>query len=176
MPQHKKPLSIDTVTSNHFRLREKKRLTTPESIIEEISLGSAMKDYPPITQYDKAEGYEFSWGHILERRAERYLIWDFCFNQLLSQYLNTGRRLNDLQRAVFFELEKHIDCTTHDIAQVLSMSDGWKIIPCSTVGVFTLIIHFTEEEEAREWVVNNLLSIVIPDVIGKLSAKSPNKQ
>lgn len=174
MPQQK-TLSIDTVSSNRFRIREKQRLTISESILEEIRLGNAMKDYPPISQYENAEGYEFSCGHILERRAGQYLVWDFCFNHLLSQYLSTGRRLNDLQRAVFLELERVVDCTTRDIVKVLSMSDGWKIIPCSTFGVFTLVIHFTEESEAREWVVDTLLNNVIPTVIGKLSAnKSDN--
>lgn len=171
MPQQKTQC-IDTATFYRFRTRGKKRLTIPESILEEISLGNAMKDYPPISKYENAEGYEFTWGHVLERRAEQYLIWDFCFNQLLSQYLNTGRRLYDLQRGVFCELERMVDCTTRDIAQVLSMRDGWKIIPCSTVGVFTLIIHFTEESEAREWVVNNLLNNAIPELIGKLSVKN----
>jgi hypothetical protein len=172
----RKTLSIDTASSDRFRIREKKPLTTPESILEETSQGNTMKDYPPISQYEKTEGYEFSWGHILERRAEQYLVWDFCFNQLLSQYLNTGRRLNDLQRAIFFELERHVDCTTRDITRVLRMDDGWKIIPCSTVGGFTLVVHFTEEDEAREWVVNHLLNRVIPEVIGKLSTNNPNNR
>lgn len=122
MPQQK-TLSIDTTGSNRFRIREKKRLTIPESIREEIRLGNVMKDYRPISPYENAEGYKFSWGHILERRAGQYLVWDFCFNQLLSQYLNTGRRLNDLQRTVFFEMERIVDCTTRDIVKILSMSD-----------------------------------------------------
>ncbi len=173
MPQQK-TLSIDTASSNRFIIREKQRLTISKSILEEIRLGNAMKDYPPINQYENAEGYEFSWGHILERRAGQYLVWDFCFNQLLSQYLSTGRRLNDLQRAVFFELERIVDCTTRDIVQVLSMRDGWKIMPCSTLGVFTLVIHFTEESEARKWVVDKLLNSVIPEVIGQLSENKPD--
>ncbi|WP_404360434.1 hypothetical protein [Methylotuvimicrobium sp. KM1] len=178
MPQQKTQ-SIDTASSNRFRIREHKRLTIPESIREEIRLGNAMKDYRPISPlefapYENAEGYEFSWGHILERRAGQYLVWDFCFNQLLGQYLSTGRRLNDLQRTVFFELERIVDCTTRDIVQVLSMRDGWKIMQCSTLGVFTLVIHFTEESEAREWVVDNLLNSVIPEIIGQLSASKPD--
>ncbi|PKM35482.1 MAG: hypothetical protein CVV06_16045 [Gammaproteobacteria bacterium HGW-Gammaproteobacteria-10] len=133
-----------------------------------------MNDSYPLNHTDRAEGYEFTWGHIQERRAERYLVLDFCFNQLLAHYLNTGRRLNDVQRAVFFEIERMVDCATRDIIPVLSMSEGWKIIPCSTIGVFTLAIHFTEEREAREWVVDTLLNNVIPTVIGKLSANKSN--
>ncbi|WP_431064482.1 hypothetical protein [Methylotuvimicrobium sp.] len=47
-------------------------------------------------------------------------------------------------------------------------------MPCSTLGVFTLVIHFTEESEAREWVVDKLLNSVIPEVIGQLSANKPD--
>lgn len=122
----------------------------------------------PTKQYHESEGFEFTWGHILERRTDKYLVWDFCFVQLLTQYLRAGKRLSDLQRAFFYLLERKIACTTRDIVPVLSMEEGWKIIPCSAVGAFTLVIHFTQEADAREWVAHELLCGAIPEAINEL--------
>ena len=164
---------IDTGALNRFTGRQKQRLSMPECILEEYSLNDRdeMKchnEYPPLKQYQTAEGYEFIWGHIVERRTEQYIVWDFCFNQLLSQYLKSGKRLSDLQRTVFHALERSVGCTTRDIVPVLSMEEGWKIIPCSAVGVFTLVIHFSQETDAREWAVDQLLHEVLPNIITTL--------
>ncbi len=177
MPINKKLTLINTGHLSQFKEREKQVIGIPECILEEYSLGSGsiMSDdskTSPLKQYDAAEGFEFNWGHILERRADKYIIWDFCFTQLLSQYLRSGKRLSDLQRAFYYLLERKIACTTRDIVPVLTMQEGWKIIPCSSVGAFTLIIHFTQEEGARKWVAHDLLCQVIPEIINELQNDS----
>ena len=164
---------IDTEALNRFIGRQKQRLGMPECILEEYSLNDQYEmnnkcEYPPFKQFQTAEGYEFIWGCIMERRTEQYIVWDFCFNQLLSQYLKSGKRLNELQRAVFYALERSVECTTRDIVPVLSMEEGWKIIPCSAVGAFTLVIHFSQETQARVWAVDNLLHEVLPSIITSL--------
>lgn len=174
MPNIKTKTKLTLINTNHlslFKEREKKAIGIPECILEEYSLrsGLVMSDKGgPTKQYNEAEGFEFNWGHILERRADKYIVWDFCFTQLLTQYLRSGKRLSDLQRAFFYFLERKITCTTRDIVPMLSMEEGWKIIPCSAVGAFTLIIHFTQESDAREWVAHDLLCEAIPDIIKKL--------
>jgi len=158
---------IDTKQYNRFKSREKTRLGIPECILEECSLNfgiemSSNKECAPMTQYKNAEGFEFTWGHILERRTDRYIVWDFCFTHLLTQYLATGKRLSDLQRVVYYHLERTVECTTRDIIPVLSMQEGWKIIPCSAVGAFSLVIHFSQEANACEWIINELFHDVLP--------------
>jgi hypothetical protein len=166
--------AIDTQQISLFSGRFKQTLGIPESILEEYSLEKSTRltkmtnDYPPLTQYKEAEGYEFTWGNILERRVNEFIVWDYCFNHLLSQYLQNGKRLSDMQRAAFSELEKAIDYTTRDIIPVLSMEHGWQFIPCSTVGAFTQVIHFTREEEARDWTIKHLLTTRLPEIVGKL--------
>lgn len=166
--------TIDTQNITLFTRRLKKKIAIPESILEEHSLENSTRlknmdfEHPPLTQYQNAEGYEFNWGNILERRVNEFIVWDYHFDQLLTLYLRRGKRLSDMQYAVFKELEKRIDCATRDIYPVLSMADGWKIIPCSAVGVFTQVIHFTEEEAARQWTQHNLLHTHIPVIIDRL--------
>lgn len=174
MPDPKKTnklILIDTHNLSFFKSRKKTPIGIPECILEEYSLRHhlIMSDRSsPTEQYIDSEGFDFNWGHILERRTDSYIVWDFCFTQLLTQYLRSGKRLSDLQRAFFYQLERKIACTTRDIVPVLSMEKGWKIIPCSSVGAFTLVIHFTQEKDAREWVAHDLLSEVIPEIINTL--------
>ena len=164
---------IDSGQLTRFKVRDKQRIGLPESILEEYSLTPELtmsddNELPPMKQYQNAEGFEFAWGHILERRTEQYIVWDFCFNPLLIQYHRAGKRLNDLQRSAYHYLERKVACTTRDIVPVLSMAEGWKIIPCSTVGAFTLVIHFTQESDAREWVAYDLLTKAMPNLLEQL--------
>ncbi len=122
----------------------------------------------PMKQYNNGEGFEFSWGHILERRTDKYIVWEFCFNRLLVQYLRAGKRLTDIQRSTYHFLERTTACATRDIIPVLSMDEGWKIIPCSTIGAFCCVIHFTQEAEAREWIAHDLLIELMPQLITEL--------
>lgn len=167
--------SIDTDQLTRFTGRHKRRLGIPPSILEEYSLAngsakvkSTMETTPPFSQFQSAEGYEFTWGCVLERRVDRYIIWDFCFNQLLTHYLRAGKRLTNLQRDFYSELERRICCATRDILPVLGMDTGWKIIPCSAVAAFTEVVHFTNELEAREWTSANLIYGTILDIIARL--------
>ncbi|MGR9052272.1 MAG: hypothetical protein ACU84J_06460 [Gammaproteobacteria bacterium] len=113
------------------------------------------------------DGYRFAWGRICERRSGAYLVWDFCLDALLLQYSRNGLSLVDLQRAVFEQWERRTDRTTRDILEVLTPDLGWKILPCSTVGAFSLVVHFTEEAKARLWTAE-LIRKDLPAVIGQL--------
>jgi len=164
---------IDTQPLRQFKARDKQRLGLPECIREELSLTPGLtvngpNALLPMQHYQNSEGFEFAWGHILERRTEQYIVWDFCLNSLLTQYLGAGKRLNDLQRSAYHYLEHNIACTTRDIVPVLSMQEGWKIMPSSTLGAFTLVIHFTQETDARAWVAYDLLTLVMPPLIEAL--------
>ena len=119
---------------------------------------------PPLAQYSSAIGYEFPWGHILERRVNQYVVWDFCLSHLLLQYLQAGKRLEDCQKQVFKVLERKFDCTTRDVVTLVSLAKAWQLCPSSSVGIFSQVAHFTAEQAAREWVVAELLA-VLPEII-----------
>lgn len=91
---------------------------------------------PPLAQYSSAIGYEFPWGHILERRVNQYVVWDFCLSHLLLQYLQAGKRLEDCQKQVFKVLERKFDCTTRDVVTLVSLAKAWQLCPSSSVGIF----------------------------------------
>jgi len=170
---------IDTQQFRKFNAREKVKLSLPDSILEEYALRTGEgvtkmnNEMSPFTEYKNAEGYEFSWGTILERRVDAYIIWDYCFNQLLTHYLRHGKRLSDMQRAIFYELERTIDYTTRDIYPVLGMTKGFYFIPSSSVGGFTQVIYFTSEKEAKAWTVDYLLYQTLPNLIDKLLKDVP---
>ena len=71
----KKPATltlIDTGQLTRFKARDKQRIGLPESILEEYSLTPELtmnddNELPPMKQYQNSEGFEFAWGHILER-------------------------------------------------------------------------------------------------------------
>jgi len=170
--------AIDTHPIRRFTKREKTRLALPESLLEEYSLNKTPRinmpdQHSPHKEYSHAEGYEFAWGTILERRTDAYIVWDYGFSALLTHYLRHGKRLNDLQRALFYELERAVDHTTRDIVQVLGMTSGWYFIPTSSVGGFTQVIHFTSEKEAKAWTVENLLYQTLPNIVARLLKDDP---
>lgn len=164
---------IDTQPLRRFKARDKQRIGLPDSIRKDVSLTPELtmtddNELPPMKHYQNPEGFEFAWGHILERRTEQYIVWDFCFNPLLIQYHRAGQRLSDLQHNAYHYLERKVACTTRDIVPVLSMVEGWKIIPYSSIGAFTLVIHFTQEADARAWVAYDLLTLAMPSLLEQL--------
>jgi len=172
---HQKLSVIDTQSIQEFMKRTQNNLPISEPLLEEYSLQSVHSlkktkngEISPIRQYKDAEGYEYSWGSILERRTNEYVIWDYCCTNLLTHYLKTGQRLADLQRDVFPEIEKIISCTAKDIVDVLSIKSGWLFYPASPVGAFSQIIHFTDEKQAREWTVEHLLVHELPKILSRL--------
>ncbi len=172
---------INTGQLNDFLGREKTRINIPECILEEyhinnwFELNSEGLEVTPLRQYKAVEGFEFNWGHILERRAEQYVVWDFCFSQLLKLYLKNDMGLGDLQRDTFYHLERKVECCTRDMISVLS-KDKWKIVPCSSVGVFSLVLNFTDEQDARQWAVENLINDTVPSIIRKLQNNVGNNK
>ncbi len=118
--------------------------------------------------------YEFGWGYITERKVGHYIIWEYYFTKLINAYLQEGRRISDLQRTVYFELEKVIEFSTRDVAPMLSMSEGWTVYPSFSESIFYLIAHNNKEEEAREWSINTLIIDVVPSIIKFISHHEKN--
>ena len=163
---------IDQLAQERFLHHFSKIVPVPEAILTEYTLKSPiMAMSSASTQahflnktYAEAIGYEFSWGHILERRFNQYIVWDFCLSTLLMAYLHAGQRLEDCQRQMFKALEKQFNCTSRDVMSWISLDNAWQLCPSSSVGIFSLLVHFTSEDQAKHWVVRELLS-AFPELI-----------
>ncbi len=160
--------NVDQAAKQGFLAGFSQPLAIPDAILSEYILRTPVMHNiytpgPPLVQYQAAIGYEFPWGHILERRVNQYVVWDFCLSHLLLQYLQAGKRLEDCQKQVFNALERRFDCTTRDVVMLVGLT-AWQLCPSSSVGIFAQVAHFTAEQAAREWVVNELLK-VLPEII-----------
>jgi hypothetical protein len=160
---------IDQLSCQRFLQQCSRALAIPDAILTEYTLRSPIMHNvhlqpPPLAQYECAIGYEFPWGHILERRVNQYVVWDFCLSQLLMHYLRAGKRLEDCQKQVFTALERTFDCTTRDLFALVGLSKAWQLCPSSSVGMFSQVAHFTAEQQARECVVSELMA-ALPDII-----------
>jgi hypothetical protein len=139
--------SIDQHAKTQFLRGLWQPLTAPDALVTEASPHTAI-------------GYLFSWGYILERRFNQFVLWDYC----LTHYLPAGYRLDEIQRQVFTCVAEKFTCTSRDLMAWLSLESAWMLCPCSAVGLFSHLVHYASEQQAREWVVHELLT-VLPAVI-----------
>jgi len=186
MMTSRKRIALDKAAIKMFCGKEQQSIAIPKSIKEEYRLNEKEKTLfeiqphisrrrktdtvdlvTPEQQYADAHGYVFSWGHILERRVNQFVIWDFCLTHLLSRYLSRGLRLRHLQRIVFAEIEAELDCTSRDPAMAVALIGGWAIYPGTAVGAITQVVHFTSESEARDWTAQILIDKVLPKAIAR---------
>lgn len=127
-----------------------------------------------ITYLHDLKYYEFDWGHITEKKTETHIIWEYFLTEAKVLYLKAGRRSSDLQRTVFYELDKITEVTTRDITPVLSIKDQWKAFPSLSEATFYIITHRDKEEEAREWSINSLINRLVPTVLGSIKSYECN--
>jgi len=180
----RKRIVLDEAAIQLFRSKEQQPIAIPQSIREEYRLNEQeqtlieIKPQPshrrntdsvdlltPEKQYTDANGTVFSWGHILERRVNQFVIWDFCLTHLLSRYLSRGLRFRDLQRVVFAEIEAGVECTSREPVMAVGLIGGWAIYPGTAVGAITQVVHFASESEARDWTAQILIDKVLPKAI-----------
>ena len=179
-----KATQLDKTATRRFRNKEKQLLTIPASIQEEYKLNEKESELfgtglesrsevktvdsapgSPVGPYDEAAGYEFSWGHILERRVNQFILWDICLTHLLTRFHRRGLRLRDLQKVVFEAIEVEIDCAAREPVMAVGLVTGWMVYPGTAIGVFTVVVHFAAEDKARQWVIETLIEDVLPGAI-----------
>ena len=117
--------------------------------------------------HDKTH-YEFDWGYITEKKTESHIIWEYFLTEAKVLYLKAGRRGSDLQRTIFYELDKITEVTTRDITPILNIKDEWKVFQSNSEGTFYIITHISKEEEARAWSINMLISTLVPTVLSSI--------
>jgi hypothetical protein len=180
---------IDVIAIQRFSEAMKADVRVPVSIVEEYrrrgSLPLPAENRPPYAPYRKlnavgtpapegrgrAEGYEFSWGHILERYIDRFIVWEFCLDRLLQRYHAANLSLLDLQRVAFDALERHGAPVERDWLLALHVLDarpplqGFGVFPGGAVSAFCVVAHFCRELEARHWVATALIRHILPRVL-----------
>lgn len=174
---------IDREALRRFQNKTYQTVAIPEVLMEAYrligaDLGLTGHEKPQSTQdpkgirgikhvYQDAQGVVFSWGHILERRINQYVIWDYCLIPLLNRYLGRGLHLSHLQQQVFTVIEKHVNRTTRDVISTVAITEGWTFCPGTAISAVTQVVHFTAEREARDWTAERLLEQVLPNAIAK---------
>jgi hypothetical protein len=163
---------IDAPAIQRFAKAMTDPLTPPIAILEEYRrrgrLPASAEDRPPQAAYrtrnalgqpfGPAGGYPFSWGHILERHVDRFVLWDFGLDRLLRRYHEAGLGLWHLQGVAFDALERRSGRACGDWLWDLSRlgedppEPGFGVFPGSAVSAFGVVTHFCREAEARAWV------------------------
>ena len=155
----------------------KQAIALPPSICTEyalqgrsaISSNPLSLNVPPLAHYINAQGYCFAWGHILERRSDNHIDWDFCLESLLERYHQQQLLLKDLQQASFTVLEASLpDRVGYDREAAAIYRQGWCLFQGSAVSAFTVRCHFSRETEARNWLSSPFLSRLLPGLLYQL--------
>lgn len=155
----------------------KQALSLPQSICIDYALrgrsatpGHPLQlNAPPLAQYINAEGFCFTWGHILERRRDNQVLWDFCLGPLLERYHQKGLLLVDLQQTTLRELQATIpELVSHEWDATSVVRDGWRLYPGTVISAFSLRCHFTREHEARHWLSGMFLPLLLPGLLYKV--------
>jgi hypothetical protein len=121
-----------------------------------------------------AEGYVFPWGVIAERLSGMLMVFDFHLDDLQDEYKRHGRTPTELKERMFAGLEQ---ITGHARQESLAAWNplspgqaGWALLP-GTLGkaaVFTAVCHVGVEPEFRQWLISDLLSAALPELIRML--------
>lgn len=152
----------------------KQAIALPQSICTDFALqgrpatprGLLSLNAPPLAQYINAQGYCFAWGHILERRCDNHVDWDFCLETLLERYHQRHLLLADLQHAAFKALEASLpDRVGYDREAAATYRQGWRLFQGTVVSAFTLRCHFSREAEARDWLSTEFLPLLLPGLL-----------
>lgn len=121
---------------------------------------------PPLAQYINAQGYTFAWGHILERRCDNHIDWDFCLESLLERYHQHHLLLKDLQQATFLVLEATLPgMVAYEREPAAADRQGWRLYQGTVISAFTLRCHFSREAEARHWLSTIFLPLLFPGLL-----------
>jgi hypothetical protein len=114
------------------------------------------------TTIECCEHYCFNWGFILQRRAQQYLLLDYCFDDF-HQQLQGSISLDRLQAAIYQMVAQRIEAI-NNLFGLLNGHQSW-IVLCSQYGAFSLMINTRYELEARQWSVNHLAAKILPEIL-----------
>lgn len=157
-----------------FEPSMKHAIALPQSICDDYALrgkpvaarGQFPLQSPPLAQYINAQGYGFAWGHILEKRCDNYIDWDFCLETLLGRYHRHDLLLHDLQQTAFAALEASLPgLVGYDREPAATYRYGFRLYPGTLVSAFTVRCHFSREAEARGWLSTVFLPLLLPGLL-----------
>ncbi len=110
----------------------------------------------------------YDWGFVLQRRAQQYVIYDYCFDGFYQQ-LHAATNFDTLQADVC-RLIRTTDLFKHGIYPLLSGAKPWAVLS-SDVGAFSLVAHIQHEQDAYDWSIHTLVLQLIPTVLQRYQAQ-----
>ncbi len=157
-----------------FETTMKRPIALPQSICDDYAKrgklvterGPFSLQAPPLAPYINAQGYPFTWGHILERRCDNYIDWDFCLESLLERYHQHDLLLHHLQQAAFNALEASLPgLVGYEWEPAATYPYGFRLYPGTVISAFTLRCHFAREDEGRHWLSSVFLPLLLPGLL-----------
>ena len=156
---------------------------TKKEIKEFLETGIVNERCRPLQIYSNARGYSYEWGHIIEKvsflvedgEIFHYASWNFCLDELLSEFHVKGLRLQDLSILCLDILlnEKRRPCIFWEIPNFIQVFRGNEVSTFNMVTCGVGDIGLEEIAIAREWMACCFLDPILEKVI-KIAKKSLN--
>ncbi|MCH9699265.1 MAG: hypothetical protein K0U68_14275 [Gammaproteobacteria bacterium] len=115
----------------------------------------------------QCEHATYDWGFVLQRRAQQYVIYDYCFDGFY-RHRHGAPNLHTLQ-AEISRLIHNTHLFKHGIYGLLSGTRPWVLLS-SDVGAFSLVAHIQHEQEAYDWSTQTLVFKLIPTILQRYQA------
>ena len=149
-------LPLPASICNEYQLRNRHGVSVPRAFTFNL---------PPIAQYINAYGFVFDWGHIVERRLDNQVLWEFCLDRLLDGFHQKGQLLVHLQQSTLNLLETLFPELIAYDREDTDVHQPWLFYPGGSVSVFAIRCHFTREQEARPWLFDVFIPSLLPEIL-----------
>jgi len=111
--------------------------------------------------------YIFSWGQIYEHLVGSYfVVWRFSISTLTT---NSDEHITYRSR-VYSTLESQFpEFSSEQAVLVAGLYDSWCIYPGTSTEMFSIVTTLETEDDAREWVLNNIINKALPEILKDLN-------
>jgi hypothetical protein len=143
-----------------------KALYTPIHLERGLPIHAIQREWN-VDNTSHCEHATYEWGFVLQRRAQQYVIYDYCFDAFY-QHLHGATNFDTLQ-ADLCRLINNTHLFKHGIYHLLSGAKPWALVS-SDVGAFSLVAHIQYEQQAYDWSMHTLVLQLIPNILQRYQA------
>lgn len=117
---------------------------------------------------EEVGSYLFSWGQIYEHLVGSYfVVWRFKVSTLTTK---SDENIKYRTR-VYNTLESQFpEYSSEQAVLVAGLYDSWCIYPGTSTEMFSIVTTLETEDEAREWVLNNIFNKALPEILKNLNS------
>lgn len=111
--------------------------------------------------------YIFSWGKIYEHLVGSYfIVWRFKISTVTT---NSDEHIRYRTR-VYNSLETQFpEFSSEQAVLVAGLYESWCIYPGTSTEIFSVVTTLETEDEAREWVLTNIINQALPEILKDLT-------